>query len=59
MKTHHVTIDGSELRFRFKGKSGQAHDILMKEFRGWREFCARASAFPVTIVSVQGGIGRD
>ena len=33
MKTRHVTIEGSELRFRFKGKSGQAHDILMKDTR--------------------------
>ena len=33
MKTRHVTIDGSELRFRFKGKSGQTHDILMKDTR--------------------------
>lgn len=33
MKSRHVTIDGSELRFRFKGKSGQTHDILMKDTR--------------------------
>lgn len=33
MKTRHVTIEGSELRFRFKGKSGQTHDILMKDTR--------------------------
>jgi DNA topoisomerase-1 len=33
MKSRHVTIEGSELRFRFKGKSGQTHDILMKDTR--------------------------
>jgi DNA topoisomerase-1 len=33
MKSRHVTIEGSELRFRFKGKSGQTHDILMKNTR--------------------------
>ena len=33
MKNRHVTIEGSELRFRFKGKSGQTHDILMRDTR--------------------------
>jgi DNA topoisomerase-1 len=33
LKNRHVTIEGSELRFRFKGKSGQTHDILMKDTR--------------------------
>jgi DNA topoisomerase I len=33
LKNRHVTIDGSELRFRFRGKSGQTHDIVMKDVR--------------------------
>jgi DNA topoisomerase-1 len=33
LKNRHVTIEGSELRFRFKGKSGQTHDILMRDTR--------------------------
>jgi DNA topoisomerase-1 len=33
LKNRHVTIDGSELRFRFRGKSGQSHDIVMKDSR--------------------------
>ncbi len=33
MKTRHVTIEGANLRFRFKGKSGQNHDILMRDKR--------------------------
>ena len=33
MKSRHVTIEGSELRFRFRGKSGQVHDIQMKNTR--------------------------
>lgn len=33
LKNRHVTIDGSELRFRFLGKSGQSHDIVMKDQR--------------------------
>jgi DNA topoisomerase I len=33
LKNRHVTIDGSELRFRFRGKSGQSHDVVMKNSR--------------------------
>jgi DNA topoisomerase-1 len=33
LRNRHVTIDGSELRFRFRGKSGQTHDIVMKDVR--------------------------
>jgi DNA topoisomerase-1 len=33
LKSRHVTIEGSALRFRFRGKSGQSHDILMRDTR--------------------------
>jgi DNA topoisomerase-1 len=33
LRNRHVTIAGSELRFRFRGKSGQTHDIVMKDVR--------------------------
>ena len=33
LKTKHVTIEGANLRFRFRGKSGQNHDILMRDMR--------------------------
>lgn len=33
LRNRHVTIEGSELRFRFRGKSGQSHDIVMKDSR--------------------------
>jgi DNA topoisomerase-1 len=33
LKSRHVTIEGSQLRFRFRGKSGQVHDILMRDTR--------------------------
>jgi DNA topoisomerase-1 len=33
LKSRHVTIEGSQLRFRFRGKSGQPHDILMRDTR--------------------------
>jgi DNA topoisomerase I len=33
LKTKHVSIEGATLRFRFRGKSGQNHDILMRDSR--------------------------
>jgi DNA topoisomerase I len=33
LKNRHVVIEGAELRFRFRGKSGQSHDIVMKDRR--------------------------
>lgn len=33
MRNKHVEVDGSKLRFRFKGKSGQMHDIELSDRR--------------------------
>jgi DNA topoisomerase-1 len=33
LKNRHVSIHGSQLRFRVRGKSGQVHDILMRDTR--------------------------
>jgi DNA topoisomerase I len=41
LRNRHVQVEGSHLRFRFKGKGGQMHDSLPGSF-------VRASAFPGT-----------
>ena len=33
LRDRHVEIDGAELRFRFKGKSGQTHSVSLKDRR--------------------------
>lgn len=33
LKNRHIEIDGSAMRFRFKGKSGKVHDISVKDRR--------------------------
>ena len=33
LRNRHVEVDGNQLRFRFKGKSGQMHDIKLTDRR--------------------------
>ena len=33
LRDHHVTFDGSEVRFSFRGKSGKEHDIALRDRR--------------------------
>ena len=53
MRNRHVEVKGAKLRFRFRGKSGQEHDIETEDRRVARIVkklagIARAGSFPIS-----------